>query len=108
MLGQQFFNEKFQNAVGDTMIDNDLSSQFLIDTGATYSIINCDTFTEIEKTQPLVLMLLKNHLWLQKQTPCPGRGKLLFNLRLTWKVPAIFCKRFMFLTATRHELTFLE
>ena len=42
-----FFIELFQYAVGDTNKNNGLSTQFLIDTGATCSIINCDTLTEI-------------------------------------------------------------
>ena len=49
MPGQHFFIELFQYAVGDTNKNNGLSTQFLIDTGATCSIINCDTFTQIEK-----------------------------------------------------------
>ena len=59
MPGQHFFIELFQYAVGDTNKNNGLSTQFLIDTGATCSIINCDTFTEIEKIQPLVVMPLE-------------------------------------------------
>ena len=57
--GQHFFNELFQYAVGDTIKNIGLSTQFLIDTGATCSIINCDTFTEIGKIQPLVVMPLQ-------------------------------------------------
>ena len=49
MPGQKFFIELFQYAVGDTNKNFGLSTQFLIDTGATCSIINCDNFTEIEK-----------------------------------------------------------
>ena len=41
-----FLIEFFQYAVGGTIKNNGLSTQFLIDTGATCSIINCDTFTE--------------------------------------------------------------
>ena len=47
--GHQFFIEIFQYAVRDTKKNNGLSTQFLIDTGATCSIINCDTFAEFEK-----------------------------------------------------------
>ena len=47
--GQHFFIELFHYAVGDTNKNNGLSTQFLIDTGATCSFINCDFFTEIEK-----------------------------------------------------------
>ena len=54
-----FFTELFHLAVGDTNKNNGLSAQFLIDTGATCSIINCDTFEEIEKIQPLVVMPLE-------------------------------------------------
>ena len=53
MPGQHFFIELFQYAVGDTNKNNGLSTQFLIDTGATCSIINCDTFTEIEKNSTI-------------------------------------------------------
>ena len=53
MPGQHFFIELFQYAVGDTNKNNGLSSQFLIDTGATCSIINCDTFTEIKKNSTI-------------------------------------------------------
>ena len=45
--GQHFLIEVFQYAVGDTNKNNGLSTQFLIDTGTTCSIINCDTFAEI-------------------------------------------------------------
>ena len=59
MPGQTFFNELFQNAVGDTNKNNVLSTHFLIDTGAMCSIINCDKFAEIEKIQPLNVMPLE-------------------------------------------------
>ena len=59
MPGQHFFIEIFQYAVGDTNKNNGPSTQFLIDTGATCSIINCVTFTKIEKIQLLVVMPLE-------------------------------------------------
>ena len=49
MPGQHFLNEFFRYAVGDTNENNHLSTQLLIDTGATCSIINCDTFIELKK-----------------------------------------------------------
>ena len=58
MPSQHFPIELFQYAVGNTSKNNGLSTQFLIDTGARCSIINCDTFTEIEKIQPIILMPL--------------------------------------------------
>ena len=49
-----------QYAVGDTNgKNNGLSTQFPNDTGATCSIISCETFVEIEKNQPLVVMPLE-------------------------------------------------
>ena len=59
MPGQHFFIQLFQYAVVDTIKNDGLSTQFLFDTGATCSIVNCDTFTEIEKLQPLVVMPLE-------------------------------------------------
>ena len=38
-----------------------------IDTGDTCSIVNCDTFTEIEKIQPLFVVLLE-------KSPLAGNG----------------------------------
>ena len=58
-LSQHFFIEIFQYAVGDTYKNNDLSTQFMMDTGARCSIINCYAYTEIEKIQPLVVMPLE-------------------------------------------------
>ena len=48
MPRQTFLYELFQYAVGDTNKNKGLSTQFLIDTGAACSIINCDTLAEIE------------------------------------------------------------
>ena len=59
MPGQHFLIELFQYAVGDTKKNIGLSTQFLIDTGATCSNINYDTLTENEKIQPLVVMPLE-------------------------------------------------
>ena len=58
MRGHFPFFELFQYAVGRTNKTIGLSTQFLIDTGATNSIINCNTFTENEQTPPLVVMPL--------------------------------------------------
>ena len=65
MLGQLFFIELFQYAVGDTYQNNRLGTQMLVDTVAICSFINSYTFTEIEKIQPLVVTPLENPLWLQ-------------------------------------------
>ena len=62
MPGQLFLTEFFQYAVGDTNKNNGLSTRFLIETGATCSFINCDTFAEIEKFQLLVVMPLQKSL----------------------------------------------
>ena len=59
MPGQHFLIELLQYAVGDTNKNNGLSTQFPIDTGATCSIINCDTFAETEKIQQLFVMPLE-------------------------------------------------
>ena len=55
MPGQHFF-EILRYAVGDTNKNNGLSAQLLIETGATCSIINCDTSAEIEKIQPIIVL----------------------------------------------------
>ena len=48
MPGQHIFIQLFQDSVGDTNKNTGLSTQFLIDNGATCSFINCDTIAEIE------------------------------------------------------------
>ena len=47
--GDHFLNETIQYAVGDKNKNIRPSIQFLIDTAATCSIVNCGTFTEIVK-----------------------------------------------------------
>ena len=79
MPGQHFFIESFQYAVGDTNKNNGLSTQFLIDTGATCSIINCDTFTEIEKIQPLVVMPLEKSPLAANGHAMPMKGKVVIQ-----------------------------
>ena len=79
MPAQQFFIELFQYAVGDTNKNNGLSTQFLIDTGATCSIINCDTFTEIEKIQPLVVMPLEKSPLAANGHAMPMKGKVVIQ-----------------------------
>ena len=76
MPGQHFFIDIFQYSVGDTNKNNGLSTQFLIDTGATCSIINCDTFTEIEKIQPLVVMPLEKSPLAANGHAMPMKGKV--------------------------------
>ena len=44
-----FLIELIQYAVGETVKNIGISTGLLIDTGATCSVINCDTFTVIEK-----------------------------------------------------------
>ena len=76
---QHLFIELFQDAVGDTNENNGLSTQFLIDTGATCSIINCDTFTAIEKIQPLVVMPLEKSPLAAKGHAKPMKGKVVIQ-----------------------------
>ena len=59
MPDQHFYLELFQYAVGDKNKEFGLSTQFLIDSGATCSIINSETFTEINKIQPLAVTPLE-------------------------------------------------
>ena len=56
-----------------------LSTQFLIDTGATCSFINCDTFTEIEKIQPLVVMPLEKTPLAANGHAMPMNGKIVIQ-----------------------------
>ena len=79
MPGQHFFTELFQYAVGDTIKNIGLSTQFLIDTVATCSIVNCDTFTEIEKTQPLVVMPLEKSPLAANGHAMPMKGKVVIQ-----------------------------
>ena len=51
-----FCIELFLYTVGDTNKNNGLNTQFLIDTGLTCSIINCDTLAKVEKIQPIVVL----------------------------------------------------
>ena len=78
MPGQHFI-ELFQYAVGDTNENNGISIQFLIDTGATCSIINCDTFAEIEKIQPLIVMPLENSSSAANGHAMPMKGKVVIQ-----------------------------
>ena len=76
--GQHFFIEIFQYAGRDKK-NIGLSSQFFIDTGATCSIINCDTIAEIEKFLPLVAMPLeKSHLAANGHA-MPMKGKVVIQ-----------------------------
>ena len=74
MSGQHFYKELFQNAVGDKK-NNGLSTQFLIDAGATYSIINSETFTEINTIQPLVVSPLEKSPLAANGHAMPMKGK---------------------------------
>ena len=69
----------FQSAVGDTNKNNGLSFGFLIDTGATCSIINCDIFAEIENIQPLVVMPLEKLLLAANGHSMPMEGKVVIQ-----------------------------
>ena len=74
--GQDFFIELFQYAAGDTNKKNGLSTQFLIDTGATCSIINFDTFTKIDEIQPLVVTPLEKSPMPTNGHTMPMKGKV--------------------------------
>ena len=63
-------------SVGHTNINIGLSTQFLIDTAARCSLINCDTFAEIEKIQPLVVMPLEKSLLPANEHAMPMKGKV--------------------------------
>ena len=82
MPGQHSFIDFFQYAVGDTNKNNGLSTQLLIDTGATCSIVNCDTFTQIGKIQPLVVMLLKKSPLAANGHAMPMKGKIVIKSEL--------------------------
>ena len=73
---QQFLNEIFEYTVGDTNQNIGLSTQSFIDTGATRSIINCETFTKIEKFQPLVVMPLGKSTLAANGYSMPKEGKV--------------------------------
>ena len=79
MPGHHFFIELFQYTVGDTNKNNGLSTQFLIDTGATCSNINCDTFTEIKKIQPIVVMPLEKSPLAANGHAMPMKGKIVIQ-----------------------------
>ena len=77
--GQHFYIELFQYAVGDKNKNNGLSTQFLIDTGATCSIINRETFTEINKIQPLVVTPLEKSPLAANGHAMPMKGKTIIQ-----------------------------
>ena len=77
--GHIFFIELFQYAVENTNKNNGLSTQFLIDTGATCPITNCDTFAEIEKIQPLVVKPLEKSPLAANGYAMPMKGKVLIQ-----------------------------
>ena len=79
MPRQYFFIEVFQYTLGDTNKNNGLSTQFLINTGATFSIINCDAFTEIGKVQPLVVMPLEKSFLAAKGHAMPMKAKIVIQ-----------------------------
>ena len=79
MTGQNFFIEVFQYAVGKTNKNNGLSTQFLFDTGATCSNINCHTFAEIKQIQPLVVMLLAKSPLAANGHAVPMKGKVVIQ-----------------------------
>ena len=79
MPGQHLIIELYQNTVGDTNKNNGRSSQFLIDTGATSSIIISDTFTEIEKIQPLVFLPPEKSPLVANGFAMPMKGKAMIQ-----------------------------
>ena len=79
MSGQHFYIESFQYAVRDKIKNNGLSTQFLIDTGATCSIINRDKFTENNKIQPLVVTPLEKSPLAANGHAMPMKGKTIIQ-----------------------------
>ena len=69
----------YSNTPSERNKNNCLSTQFLIDTGATCSIINCDTFTEIEKTEPLVVMPHEKSPLAPNGHAMPMKGKVVIQ-----------------------------
>ena len=76
MSGQHFHLELLQYAFGDKNKNNGLSTQLLIDTGATCSIINSETFTEINKIQPLIVTPLEKSPLAANGHAMPMKGKI--------------------------------
>ena len=76
---QHFSIELYQYAVGDTNKNIRLSNQFLIDIGATCSLINCDTFAEIEKIQSIVAMPLQKSPLAADGHAMPLKGKVVIQ-----------------------------
>ena len=56
-----------------------LALSFFADTFTTCSIINCDTFAEIKKLQPLVVMPLKNSPLAANRHAMPMKGKVVIQ-----------------------------
>ena len=75
--GQHFVIEFFQYAVRDTKRKISLSTQFLVDTGAPRSIINCDTLTQIRKSQTILVMALAKSPLTANGHAMPMQGKVL-------------------------------
>ena len=73
------FCELFHNAVGDANKDKGLSNQFLFDTGATCSIINCDTIAATEKSQPLFVRPPKKSPLAANDHAKPMKGKVVIE-----------------------------
>ena len=93
MPGQHFLIDLLQYAVGDTNKNHGLSIQFFIDTGATCSIISCDTSAGFEKIQPLVVMPLATSPLAAKGHAMPMNGKVgvqsAFDVGYTWVIVQI-------------------
>ena len=79
MPGQHFLIELFQYPVGDTQKNNGLSTQFLIDTGAKFSIIECVTFVMIKKIQPLVVMPIEKSTLATNGHAMPRKWKVVIQ-----------------------------
>ena len=88
MLGQHFL---IPYAVRDT---NKISTHFLIDNGTLCCIIYCDTFTKIEKTQPIVVTPLEMSFVAANEQTKPIEGKMViqsaFDVEYTFIVEQIF------------------
>ena len=79
MPDQKFFKVLFQYAGGFTNANYGFSTQFVNNAGAICSILNCDTFTEVEKSRPLVVMLLQKSILAGKGYAIHMKGKVLIQ-----------------------------
>ena len=103
MPSQQFLFQIFQYAVRDTNKNKDLSTRFLIDTAATCSNTNCDTFTQIEEVQLLVVLPLEKSLLAANGYAMPMKGKVVTQSVLDGEYNWVFQHMVYVFTPPSHE-----